>query len=1327
MKRWVWRIAGGLAVVAILIAVTGVLVIRSQWFFDYVRTRIIEEARRATGAQVEMAGFSFDWKTMRARVDGFVLHGKEGPNDAPLVRVASATLGLKVISLFEQSVDLQSLRVEKPEANIIIFPDGTNNFPGPESAQHKLWSDQLVNLKIGSYEVTNGMLIFDHRGLPFEVRGENLMIKMDYDAANPSYHGEFSSDGVNVAPLGYAPMRSSVATKFVLERNRLQLSDSLVRWGANTAELHGVLEDMRKPHGTVTVKADGRVSDVVREFRLPFEPAGTANFNGTLDVSFEDGFDYRVRGDFAGRGLRVVANQVKVADADLRANVDLSDAGAILRKVTAHAQGTTILGEAQFTDWKKFHFAGTVTDVNLRRVVAMATTKAAPWNGTLSGPVDLSFTTRQPDLKASAQLSIVPAADGDPLEGHVELAYDQAGNTIELGSSSVSTPSTRLEVQGTLGKTLRVRARTTQLDDVLPVIEFLQGERPESPLKLNNGSASVDGILTGSIDDPQFRGQIAVANGEVRQFAFDRFASDIEANKREVQTRNITAARGKSTVTGSASLLARGTDLSNPNITAQLSFRNIDVAEVAREAGSTEPLTGLGTATARITGTLEQPEATLQVDVQSPTAFGEKVDRLRANVHYVGDAVQVTDGIVNDAGAELRFNGGYKRLNGSWRSGELSFDASTTGLPFSRLERLTASVPNLAGTLSGRVQGSGTINGSAFTLTSADGNAALRQMIVDGQAVGNATLTAQTRGTDLTVSASGTVRESRVEATGAWKLDSDSPGSATVRFTRLSVASLQDLVMLDRRTGPPSVEGFVEGDATINMALRKPRDFKAEVRLANVQVNPRQNPAPRLNLKPEDVVLRSSGPVVVEVTEQVATVRTARFTGRNTQMDLSGTVPIDSTAGADLNVRGNIDLIILQLLRPDLQAEGSANVNASIRGSLKDPNVSGQLVLAGARLYLGDLPQGVDNAAGTILFDRRRATIQQLTAVTGGGQVGFTGFLEFGDVLVYRLQAQARNVRVRYPQDVSTSFDANLALTGTSDASTLSGTITLNRTAFNITADLGQVLAEAAQSSSVGETENEYLSGMQLDLKIQNGSNFQLETQLATDIEADVDLRVRGTPSRPGVTGSVAINRGQMQVFGNRYNVERGDIRFLNPLKIEPRFDMDLSTRARGVTVNVSFSGTMQRFNVNYSSDPPLQSSEIIALLAVGRDPTQISSQTTTPTAANASSNFAQAGGSLLGQAASAQMSNISRRFFGGSRVKIDPTLTGVDNLPQARLQFEQQVSKDITLTYITNLNRAQEQIVRVQWDISRTWSAIAVRDTNGLFGVDFQFRKRFK
>jgi translocation and assembly module TamB len=463
----------------------------------------------------------------------------------------------------------------------------------------------------------------------------------------------------------------------------------------------------------------------------------------------------------------------------------------------------------------------------------------------------------------------------------------------------------------------------------------------------------------------------------------------------------------------------------------------------------------------------------------------------------------------------------------------------------------------------------------------------------------------------------------------------------------------------------------------------------------------------------------------VDISMREARLRQADFSARNTSIQATGVIPLRDGASADLTVRGNVNLILLQLLNPDLLARGDATVQAAIRGNVRNPAVNGRLELKGASLYLNDIDNGVDNANGVILFDRNRATIEKLTAETGGGKLSFAGLLEFGDALVYRLQAEAKQVRVRW-EDLSTTFNAQLALTGASQASTLSGSLTLNRATFNPRTDLGQLLALASKPTPAPGSPNEYLRGLQFDVRIESSPNFEFETSLTRNVEAEVDLRLRGTPLRPVLLGNISVNQGEVQIFGNRYSIDRGDVRFLNPVKIDPVFDMDLETRARGITVNVSFSGTMEKLKVNYSSDPPLQSSEIIALLAVGRDPTSTQAGSQAGPAASSSSSFVEAGSGLLGQAVSAQLSSRLQRFFGASRVKIDPTLTGVDNLPQARLTLEQQVSKDITMTYITNLNRTQEQIVRIEWDFNRRWSAVAVRDENGLFGIDVQYRKRF-
>ena len=232
------------------------------------------------------------------------------------------------------------------------------------------------------------------------------------------------------------------------------------------------------------------------------------------------------------------------------------------------------------------------------------------------------------------------------------------------------------------------------------------------------------------------------------------------------------------------------------------------------------------------------------------------------------------------------------------------------------------------------------------------------------------------------------------------------------------------------------------------------------------------------------------------------------------------------------------------------------------------------------------------------------------------------------------------------------------------------------------------------------------------------GGNFATR-----NIQADADLRLRGTPDRPILLGHVTVNSGQIEFFGNKYSINRGEVTFNNPAKIEPVINMDLSTTVRGITVDISFSGLLNKLNFSYRSDPPLEASDIVALLAVGRTPSVTGPLATSQATTNINNSYLGMGtgsNSLLSQAI-APNSNRLQKFFGVSHIKIDPQLTDVTIVPQARLTMEQQVSSDVTLTYITNLAVTNQQIVRVQWDFSRKWSAVALRDENGAFSIDFQ------
>jgi translocation and assembly module TamB len=362
---------------------------------------------------------------------------------------------------------------------------------------------------------------------------------------------------------------------------------------------------------------------------------------------------------------------------------------------------------------------------------------------------------------------------------------------------------------------------------------------------------------------------------------------------------------------------------------------------------------------------------------------------------------------------------------------------------------------------------------------------------------------------------------------------------------------------------------------------------------------------------------------------------------------------------------------------------------------------------------------------GVVMFNENRATIERLTATSGGGLLRVGGFVSYGGSgpLVYHIDARADTVRLRYAS-VSVTANTDLRLTGTSTSSVLSGSATVSRIVFNANTDIGNVLSGFAAPVPTPANQKDLLTGLHLDIGIESPPDLQISTALSRDVEAGIDLRLRGTPDRPVLLGSVSANQGDIRAFGTRYSINRGQISFINTSKVEPVLDLDLQTRARGITVDVTISGTLNHLNIAYRSDPPLQPRDIIALLTVGRTPQEASNVQTTQ-AATDTSNLQPGANSVLGQAM-VPASGLSK-LFGITNIKLDPLVQGISNTTQSRLTLEQQVSRAITVTYVTNLEQTSEQIFRIEWSMNPQYSVVAVRDDNGEFGVDIQYKKRFK
>ena len=285
----------------------------------------------------------------------------------------------------------------------------------------------------------------------------------------------------------------------------------------------------------------------------------------------------------------------------------------------------------------------------------------------------------------------------------------------------------------------------------------------------------------------------------------------------------------------------------------------------------------------------------------------------------------------------------------------------------------------------------------------------------------------------------------------------------------------------------------------------------------------------------------------------------------------------------------------------------------------------------------------------------------------------------------------------------------------------------LFRSAFYTHTDIGSIFAGAAKPTAVPAAQVGLLSNMRLDIRVETAPDVQFRTTLAENIDADAQLQVRGTAARPGALGRLEVTAGEVEFFGTRYNIDQGSVAFYNPNRLEPIVNINLTTRARGIDVTLTVSGPMDRMQLTYRSDPPLQFSELVALLATGAvpttDPVLVAREPTQP-----QQSFQQMGAStLLGQAVATPVAGRLQRLFGVTALRIDPQIVGTENVPQARFTLEQQVTPDLLFTYIQDVTESNPQIIRVEWAFDPTWSVVAQRGENGAAGVDLFWRRRFR
>ncbi|HSE49062.1 MAG TPA: translocation/assembly module TamB domain-containing protein [Terriglobales bacterium] len=1343
-RRLIRRATIGFSLFAIVIAAG--LYLTSSSFQNTVRRKLVTELERVTGARVEMKHFRWNVSRLEAEAIDVTLHGLEGPDEIPYAHADRLYARAKILSFFGREVGLRDVRIEHPVIHIIVFPDGSTNQPVPKvkTESKKSPVERLFELQVDHAEIVDGMLLFNDHRIPFNFSGNDVKAEMGYDLFAQRYNGKFEIGQMDARYTNFLPVRSNLQVEFSLARSTAELK--ALHWASAKSRIDasGSMENFNDPRIKAAYQVSLDLAELGAISRTPQLRSGklAAGGQGTYTVA-----DISTSGRVTLQNVTWAQPGMEVPGLNASANYSATRDRISISSLTGTVYGGRLSGQADVFHWSEAAektgartkpTAGQpqrglanlkLSGISVAQVAAALSTPRLPLSkvqpvGAADGTLDLQWLGSPRNFEANIALDVAPppnpAPQQLPVNARVRAAYQGRSQVIQVAELSLATRATRLNAAGTFGSEtarLNVALNTNDLREFEPALAALHRTGP-LPVQVN-GRASFTGRVFGKLAQPSAAGHLEVTDFDTilvlsqnepppeaqpaagapapppqrTRVHWDSLVGDVEYTPSLAAIRQGTLTRGKARLDVEASAqLVKGAFNDSTAFQARLGIRDADVKDLQTLLGYDYPVTGTLNASLTVTGTRNDMRGGGGIQLAGGSIYGEPYKSLTADLRLAGREAQLNNLVFAHNGARITGNAAYDTGANTFRFDLRGADFQLAGFRQLQTPRFT-----VEGVASFSAQGSGTVEEPVI-----NGKLSVRNLVLNGEETGDLEASAVTHGPDMKLTARSHLENAELALDGDVRLRGDFPAQMRLRFAHVDIDPILRAYLQGRVTGHSQMVGAVD----VSGPLRSWRRLTV------------QGSIDQISAEIEKLRINNQGPIRFAMANEVLRVESLHLVGDQTDLQASGSVGIGGAHELDVRADGRVNLKLVQTFNRDLLGYGETTLALNIRGTTQKPQMQGRVEIREAGISFIDLPNGLSNINGALVFNENRLQVEKLTAKSGGGLLELGGFISYANGIYFNLSAHSGDIRLRYPPGVSALANADLRFVGTTANSLLSGDVTVTRFGLNPRFDFALYLARSKQPPAMPKPDSP-LNNLRFDVHIVSTPELQVETSLAK-VSGNVDLHLRGTAAHPVILGKVNVIQGDVFFNSTKYHLERGDITLTNPVRIEPVLNIEASARVREYDITLGFHGTLDKLSTTYHSDPPLPTGDIIALLALGRTQEEqvlqpTSQQSFTETASNA----------ILGQALNATISQRAQKLFGISKIKIDPQAGGPESNPNARVTIEQQVSDKVTLTYITNLTQSAQQIIQVEFNINRNVSIVAVRDQNGVVGFDIKLRSR--
>ena len=1302
-KRIIVWVLAGLVALALVGIVGGLAILRSSRFQNYALRKIAEQVRVATGAATEIRGFDFSLSPATAHLYHITMRGTERPTERPLLQVDKLTVSFKIQSALHRQIALREILIEHPVAHLETDRAGRSNFPqvAPSQSHSQI---SVFDLAVGHVRLTHGEVNYNDQKIPLDADLYNLGTEVHFDRLTNRYSGAVSYAGGHLRYADYSSLPHKLSVKFSATPERFTLEPAVLTVGASEVVLHAGLSGYSNPVADGDYEVRIRAQDIAA-LSPSVRPSGDLMLTGKLHYQAAGKKPslrgISVNGQVASEALTAFVSGTKFELRKLQGRYQLANGTLRMRDISLQTLGGTISTAAEIEHLDatpSSRVRAALHGISLRavqQVLHRRELKGTAVSGALNGTADASWSGSISDARVRADLTVTPTARGVsnssaadiPVDGVIHTVYDGSRNSLAFKDCVLRAWSTTLTAQGEISdhSSLQIQMSAKDLHQLVTLAASL---RPgPSTVPAVSGSASLNGVVRGSMHEPEIAGHLSAQNLQVQGSAWSAANIDIQASPSQFTVRNgvlINAHKGQASFDATVGLQQWSYQPSSP-VQARLSARGLEVRDLQRLANQHYPVSGELSARLSVQGSQLDPKGSGSAQMANVRAYDELIQDLSLKFNAANGSIASTLNLTAPAGS-ITAEVSYTPKTRAYR---VRLDAPAVVLQ--RLRTLQASKLALTGTVTASANGEGTLDDPRLTAL-----VQVPELGVGQRSMGALKADVRVADQHADLNLDSNVALASVRARGRVNLNGGYYTEAALDTGAIPL----DRLMATFANG--AGEGF-QGQTELHATLKGPLQDKSRIE-AHLLV-------PALQATYQSLEIGIANPLRVDYANSVATLQPAQIQGTGTSLQLRGSLPVGGNASPNLTAQGSLDVRVLRIVAPEVQSSGLVTVDIHASGTTTRPSVQGQMRVNDVSLATSQASLGVEKLNGTLDIGSDRIQISDLKGQMGAGQVSIGGSVAYRPSLQFNIVVQGQSIRLRYPEGLRTSLDTNLAFSGTTKASTLNGRVLIDSLSFAPEFDLAK-FADQFSTGTTTPSQPGFADTVKLAVSVQSKESLSaISSQVS--IGGRVNLQVGGTAASPVLMGRTSLTSGELFYRNVRYELQRGVITFDDPNQTHPVMNVSVTTTVEQYNLTLTMRGPLDRLTVSYASDPPLASADIINLIARGK----------TTQEATASS---QSTDSMIASGAAGQLSSSVQKLAGVSSLQIDPLIGGNNQNPSARVAIQQRVSKNLLFTFSTDVSQPGSEIVQGEYQINKRWSASVTRDQLGGVSIDGKYHTKF-